>query len=141
METQVPPLGQEDPLEKGMATHSACLENSIDREVWWAAVHGIAESDMIEWLSLHLKFVRMRQRLKLGYMIKQEGTSRKGETDGDEDRGGLFEGGRSLGALNEEEELGWPKVYLGFFIPSCDEGNTKVLVSGVLMFFLSPERK
>ena len=72
---------------------------------------------------------------------KQEGTSRKGETDGDEDRGGLFEGGRSLGALNEEEELGWPKVYLGFFIPSCDEGNTKVLVSGVLMFFLSPERK
>ena len=24
-ETQVPPLGQEDPLEKGMATHSSIL--------------------------------------------------------------------------------------------------------------------
>ena len=31
-ETQVQSLGQEDPLEKGMATHSqySCLENSMD---------------------------------------------------------------------------------------------------------------
>ena len=28
-------LGQEDPLEKGMATHS-CLENSMDRGAWGA---------------------------------------------------------------------------------------------------------
>ena len=44
-ETQVQSLGQEDLLEKGMATHcSFCLENSMDRGAWWATVHGVAES-------------------------------------------------------------------------------------------------
>ena len=35
-ETQVWSLGQEDPLEKGMATHSSffCLENSMDTGAW-----------------------------------------------------------------------------------------------------------
>ena len=42
-ETQVQSLGQEDTLEKGMATHSkcSCLENYRDRGVWWATVHGV----------------------------------------------------------------------------------------------------
>ena len=41
-ETWVQSLGWEDPLEKGMATHSSysCLENSMDRGAWWATVHG-----------------------------------------------------------------------------------------------------
>ena len=47
-ETQIQSLGQEDPLEKGMATHSntqySCLENSMDREAWLAIVHGVATS-------------------------------------------------------------------------------------------------
>ena len=48
-ETQVQSLGQEDPLEKGMITHSTCLENPLDRGVWQATVRGVAkESDMIE---------------------------------------------------------------------------------------------
>ena len=48
-ETQVQSLGQEDPLEKGMITHSTCLENPVDRGVWQATVRGVAkESDMIE---------------------------------------------------------------------------------------------
>ena len=35
-ETWVQVLDQEDPLEKGMATHSSiiALENSMDREAW-----------------------------------------------------------------------------------------------------------
>ena len=40
-------LGQEDPLEKGMATHSSqysCLENSKDRGAWRATVHGVSKS-------------------------------------------------------------------------------------------------
>ena len=41
-ETWVHSLGQEDPLEKGLGPlQYSCLENSIDRETWWATVHGI----------------------------------------------------------------------------------------------------
>ena len=37
-------LSWEDPLEKGMATHSSsCLENSMDRGDWQATVHGVAK--------------------------------------------------------------------------------------------------
>ena len=41
-ETWVPPLGWEDPLEEGMATHSSILVWRIptDRGGWWATVHG-----------------------------------------------------------------------------------------------------
>ena len=50
-ETQVQSLGWEDPLEKEMATHSSILglENPMDREAWWATVHGVAKSRT--WLS------------------------------------------------------------------------------------------
>ena len=41
-ETWVPSLGQEDLLEKEMATHS---NNPMDRGAWRATVHGVAESD------------------------------------------------------------------------------------------------
>ena len=35
-ETRILSLGWEDPLEKGMATHTniSCLENSMDRGAW-----------------------------------------------------------------------------------------------------------
>jgi len=43
--TQAQSLGQEDPLEKGMATHSSILVwNSLDTEASWATVHGVAKS-------------------------------------------------------------------------------------------------
>ena len=53
-ETQVQSLGQEDPLEEGMATHSSILAWRIpmDRGAWWATVQGgHKESDMMKWLS------------------------------------------------------------------------------------------
>ena len=45
-ETQVQSLGQEDPLEKEMATHSSILvwKNPMDGEAWLATVHGVAKS-------------------------------------------------------------------------------------------------
>ena len=49
-ETQVRSLGQEDPLEKEMATHSSILAWKIpmDRGAWWATVHGVTELDTTE---------------------------------------------------------------------------------------------
>ena len=48
--TWVRSLGQEDLLEKGMATHSSILawRTLMDRGGWWSVVHGIVESDTIE---------------------------------------------------------------------------------------------
>ena len=45
-ETPVWFLGQEDPLEQEMATHSSTLAWRIPMEggVWWATVHGVAKS-------------------------------------------------------------------------------------------------
>ena len=53
-ETQVQCLGQEDPLEMGMATPSSilavnqnlglsCLENYMDRGAWQTTVHGVSK--------------------------------------------------------------------------------------------------
>ena len=44
-------LGQEDPFEEEMATHSSILawKMSKDRGAWWATVHGVANSQT--WLS------------------------------------------------------------------------------------------
>ena len=43
-ETQIQPLGWEDPLEEGMATYSSILawRNPTDGGAWWATVHGVA---------------------------------------------------------------------------------------------------
>ena len=52
--TWVQSLGWEDPLEEGMATPSSILAWRIpmDRGAWWVTVHGIAESDTTEQLTL-----------------------------------------------------------------------------------------
>ena len=46
METRVRSLGWEDPLEKGMATHSSipAWRIPMDRGAWGATVHGVIES-------------------------------------------------------------------------------------------------
>ena len=45
-DTRVRSLGWEEPLEKGMATHSSILARRIpmDRGAWRASVHGVAKS-------------------------------------------------------------------------------------------------
>ena len=45
-ETWVPPLGWEDPLEEGLATHSSIIAWRIpmDRGAWWATVHRVTKS-------------------------------------------------------------------------------------------------
>ena len=44
---QAQSLGQEDPLEEGMTTHSSilsCLEYPMDRGAWPATVHRVTKS-------------------------------------------------------------------------------------------------
>ena len=45
-ETWVRSLGQKDPMEKGMATHSGILaqKNPMDRGAWQATVHRVTKS-------------------------------------------------------------------------------------------------
>ena len=44
-ETWVQSLGEEDPLEKGMATPQySCPENPTDSGAWWITGHGVAKS-------------------------------------------------------------------------------------------------
>ena len=56
-ETRVWLLGWENPLEKGMATHSSILAWWIDRGAWWATVRAVTKSDMIEWLTYFLLLI------------------------------------------------------------------------------------
>ena len=45
-ETWVQSLGQEDPLDEGMVTHSSILawRIPVDRGAWWATVRGVTKS-------------------------------------------------------------------------------------------------
>ena len=55
-ETRIRPLGWEDGLEEGMATHSSILawRIPVDRGAWRATVHGVAKSlTQLKRLSTH----------------------------------------------------------------------------------------
>ena len=54
-EMQVQFLGQEDPPEKEIATHTSILAWKIPmgRGAWWATVHGLTKSQTrLKWLSI-----------------------------------------------------------------------------------------
>ena len=44
-------MGRSPGGEHGTPLQYSCLENSVDRGAWRAAVHGVTEADMTEWLS------------------------------------------------------------------------------------------
>ena len=82
LETQVRSLGQKDPLEKEMATHSSTLAWKIPwTGAWWATVHRARESDTTE--QLHFHFQRIAQRDKKAFLNEQcliiEGSNKRGE--------------------------------------------------------------
>ena len=71
-EIRVQPLGQEDPLVKGMALQYSCLENPKDKGAWRATVHGVKESQTR--LSYHhfhtLCYMHKSDKLLLSYTIR-----------------------------------------------------------------------
>ena len=48
----IPELGRSPGEGNGNPFHYSCLENSTDRGAWWATIHGIAELDTTEQLTL-----------------------------------------------------------------------------------------
>ena len=51
------PGSRRSPREgNGKPLQYSCLENSMDRGAWWAAVHGISQSQAwLKWLSMHAR--------------------------------------------------------------------------------------
>ena len=60
---QVQYLGQEDPLEEGMANplQYSCLENPMDRDAWQATVHKVIKSQTrLKQLSTHATYLTVK---------------------------------------------------------------------------------
>ena len=68
-ETWVQSLGQEDPLEKGMATHSSILAWRIPWTEEPGGLHRVAESDMTERLTLSLSHFPISQAICSAFYI------------------------------------------------------------------------
>ena len=73
-EIQVQSLGQEDPLEKGMATHSSILAWRIPRTEEPGSLQsmGLKESDMTEWLTLSLRFNKTKNNISESWKVDRD---------------------------------------------------------------------
>ena len=71
---QVRSLGQEDLLEKEMATQLqySCLENSMGRGAWHDTIHGATES-RAEHFSVHIRKFKGEQKIETCCELRQGG--------------------------------------------------------------------
>ena len=59
----VPALGRSLGKRNGNALQYSCLENSMNREIFWARVHGVAVLDRTEWLRYKGLIVKIYKHL------------------------------------------------------------------------------
>ena len=62
----IPGSGRSPGGGHGNPLQYSCLENPMDRGVWWATDRGVAESCRLKWLSLHVHSYRLHSRLSKG---------------------------------------------------------------------------
>ena len=104
-ETQFWSLGQEDLMEKEMATHSSihCLGNPKDKEVQWVAVHGGHKRVG------HNLATKQQEQTDIISTILEDGTIRKGAYIQWELRGEGINKQFLVGELRSTGHAAWPK--------------------------------
>ena len=70
----IPHSGRSPGEGNGCPLQYSCLENSIDRGAWWAAVHGVAQSrTRLRWLSSSSSSTLRARGDVFNYMVGESG--------------------------------------------------------------------